>query len=1212
MKISLAIIPCLLLAAADPSAAQTADSYVAQGRAFLVSSNIVAANRCFSNAVAASPNHQAANTFYAVTRLLSWPYTPAGSNFLSRLGLPAAGRNLYNWTAVPSLDTNGLPAIPAGMNASEATAILRTNILQTLVAAQENLSRVTQSGFEVTLTAEETQTAGVTVDYADLQMFRAALHTAQYLCYTVYSVNLEVFLEDIKRMQEEGTLTIERVLQNHPQLLTFATTNDLEAAKEAFCRAAETYMQASALVRSRDTNLVRLINYDVSKELEEADFRRTLADLTNSITAAVPLGLDSNYVVFLSSHFAGTSTPRSFLPMVKDNSFGLGTLPDSTFGGSIHGLDPNGLDAGLAKILTPMPVLSSESTTGGISLYVGKGRGYVLQVSGDLLHWQDYFAFFALESRLVFHDPSAGNTQHRFYRLVDRTTNMPRPMNDDFAHRVQLSGLDLSVEGYTSNGSIEPDEQSWGMSSVWYSWMAPVSGSFVAGISRSVSPVQLTVYTGSSLANLEPIAWANQSFMATAGTIYYLQVTGNGSGSFEMYLTIPPGISVLSPRDGSEVTAPANIIINAIAEDRDGSLENVSVWCDGKRSHSGVSNSVLFAWTNVASGHHSIGVSATDNHGATTFSNLNIVVRPPNDNFEARLPLSGTSLTLCTGNHAATRQPGEPDHAGESGGASLWWTWTAPTNGWVTFSCWITNEWGWYDGAPLLAVYTGSSVSTLVAIASNAPSMMAIPAQVSFHAAAGMSYAVAIDSLWGYTWDLCLRITPSRAPFVTIDYPAHGSVVYGPTNLPLQASASDLDGIITNVAYYHQPYYGSQLRPISQTSVISWTGTWSNIIGGDYVLVARATDDHGISVYSPATYFSVEPFNDMFANRIRLVGGEVTVTNSSVWASKEAWEPMHAGQEGGSSLWWTWTSPDTRVYTILADIIPTWSYPALLGVYTGSSLSGLVCVASHTPAIGARAQVSLAATAGMTYQIAVDGLWGVSGDVVLAITQERPPSVSIIYPANDAVITAEFPTNVTLITMASDSDGFVSEVELFMPLWRSIARASTFPMITTLSNLPAGHYTAMAKATDNTGFFDYSAPSNFHIVVPRAVNDDFANTKIIAGQSVVLTGNNAAATREMDEPRHSDYGGGKSVWWTWVAPFDGTVYLTVDSVGAYAPVLAVYNGFALSQLSTVATSVGFGGTCQLIFTARKGSVYHLVLDDDYSQGGVYTLNLAPW
>ena len=152
----LALAPCLL--------AQTADDYVRQGRAFLAVTDLIAANRCFSNAVARSPNHPIANVLYAPTRLLTLPYQHPTGDLLTRLGFPDSGRSIYNWTAAVVIDIHGVPFVPTGVSASEFTAVLRTNILLAVVGAEANLAKVTDTNFTLALSASETRVADVTLE----------------------------------------------------------------------------------------------------------------------------------------------------------------------------------------------------------------------------------------------------------------------------------------------------------------------------------------------------------------------------------------------------------------------------------------------------------------------------------------------------------------------------------------------------------------------------------------------------------------------------------------------------------------------------------------------------------------------------------------------------------------------------------------------------------------------------------------------------------------------------------------------------------------------------------------------------------------------------------------------------------------------------------------------------------------------------------------
>lgn len=91
----------------------------------------------------------------------------------------------------------------------------------------------------------------------------------------------------------------------------------------------------------------------------------------------------------------------------------------------------------------------------------------------------------------------------------------------------------------------------------------------------------------------------------------------------------------------------------------------------------------------------------------------------------------------------ATKEPGEPNHAKDIGGASVWWTWTAPASGVVN----ITTADSDFD--TLLAVYTGSSLTSLVPVASNDDEdATQITSEVSFFAQAGTTYVIAIDGLF--------------------------------------------------------------------------------------------------------------------------------------------------------------------------------------------------------------------------------------------------------------------------------------------------------------------------------------------------------------------------------------------------------------------------------------------------------------------------------
>ncbi len=119
--------------------------------------------------------------------------------------------------------------------------------------------------------------------------------------------------------------------------------------------------------------------------------------------------------------------------------------------------------------------------------------------------------------------------------------------------------------------------------------------------------------------------------------------------------------------------------------------------------------------------------------------------RPGNDQFNSRILLTGTNLSVTGSNIGATKQNGEPNHAGNVGGASVWWSWTAPTNGDLTINTDGSTITDGSDLDTLLGIYTGSSVSALSLVASNDDHGVFVTSRVRFEAIKGTNYQIAVD-----------------------------------------------------------------------------------------------------------------------------------------------------------------------------------------------------------------------------------------------------------------------------------------------------------------------------------------------------------------------------------------------------------------------------------------------------------------------------------
>lgn len=636
MKTNLLITTGLLLAMVPSFRAQTADDYVSQGRGFLAATNLTAAHSRFSTAVTLSPTHQTANVFYAATRLLVLPYQAPGSNFMNRLGIPVAGRDIYNWTARPPVDTNDVPLAPSHVNANELTAILRTNVLTACQEAGASLAKVTDTNFILNLTSNETRMASVTMDYGDIQMLRAMLHAAEYFAYTAYSWNLDAQLSAIRALYTSDQLSIERVLMDYPNLLSFSSTNDLLAAQAAFQKGVEQYLDASRIIRSRSTNITRLFNYDPSKAQDEEKFRLTINDLKRSLVDAIPLSVDTNYTVFLSAQFNGSHPLRSFLPVIRENGFALETLPDPTFGGLIYGIAKQDIEEVLAEHLLPIPTMAPAHriNRGEIQfpINVAKGRGYVVQVSTNLLNWSDYLSFASMGRSYGFLDPDAQKIPGRYYRVVDRTGKMPPPANDKFENRSLIPEMNVPVVGYTDGASRQDGEPlTYPGHTVWWTWTSPASAEICVLATGEGTGWQVAVFTGTSLGGLARITdgWNLARFMAQSGTTYQIAVdTGWKDGAVQLVITRPPVLTVTSPPEGAEFTAPANIIISGSASDPDGQIRRLTVSGLPNLNFQTADKSFNFVWTNVPVGNYEVYYSAMDDLGAVSWKSRLIHVAP--------------------------------------------------------------------------------------------------------------------------------------------------------------------------------------------------------------------------------------------------------------------------------------------------------------------------------------------------------------------------------------------------------------------------------------------------------------------------------------------------------------------------------------------------------------------------------------------------------
>jgi len=152
-----------------------------------------------------------------------------------------------------------------------------------------------------------------------------------------------------------------------------------------------------------------------------------------------------------------------------------------------------------------------------------------------------------------------------------------------------------------------------------------------------------------------------------------------------------------------------------------------------------VASSVTFAA--VAGRTYQIAVGGKGN--ATGLVLLSLGAVPANDTLAGATVLTERNPIVTGTNSKASAQAGEPPHGGLAARRSLWYRWTAPAS--VRFHATAASA----QLNPVVAVYTGESLGSLTAVASDVsplPDAETKSAIASFDAVAGRTYLIAVDS----------------------------------------------------------------------------------------------------------------------------------------------------------------------------------------------------------------------------------------------------------------------------------------------------------------------------------------------------------------------------------------------------------------------------------------------------------------------------------
>ena len=207
---------------------------------------------------------------------------------------------------------------------------------------------------------------------------------------------------------------------------------------------------------------------------------------------------------------------------------------------------------------------------------------------------------------------------------------------------------------------------------------------------------------------------------------------------------------------------------------------------------------------------------------------------PANDNFASAttITLANNAATAVGYDTNATKEAGEPNHAGNTGGHSVWWKWAAPSAGSVT----LDTRGSYSDTA--LGVYTGNSVGSLTTIASNDDINPGVvqASSVTFTATSGVTYFFAVDGFDGDVSGLTLNLTfgPATGTLPTITTQPFGVTTSAGSSVTFSVTAT----AGTSPISYQWQFNGTNVTGATSSSLNLVAGTAT---AGSYAVIVSTS-----------------------------------------------------------------------------------------------------------------------------------------------------------------------------------------------------------------------------------------------------------------------------------------------------------------------------------------------------------------------------------
>ena len=262
---------------------------------------------------------------------------------------------------------------------------------------------------------------------------------------------------------------------------------------------------------------------------------------------------------------------------------------------------------------------------------------------GGVMGWLSLTSSNGIALQVIPNDPSTLVTFR--VSVIDFSAGNPND-NDSFGHLFDTNGTAAELSG-AAESAADPNYATTNFATFRLDFSAPTAAD-LAALSNATAHVTAKVFQTNAVGapiQVGPTIELLTDLPRPAPTVHrlgYLAVwfsffeAGDiigyldnliASGEVGAAPNVLPSIDITSPTNGATFTEPANITIQAMATDSDGSVARVDFFAGTNHLGTSTNSPASLTWTNVAAGRYSLTAQATDDRGGTSTSNpVNVTV----------------------------------------------------------------------------------------------------------------------------------------------------------------------------------------------------------------------------------------------------------------------------------------------------------------------------------------------------------------------------------------------------------------------------------------------------------------------------------------------------------------------------------------------------------------------------------------------------------